>query len=1195
MKMRRFLSVLLCAAFILTLVPVGSVHAAENSFTFDGLTISGDIAASDLLYDDIKTLYLKPRQDGGFHTITLSGTTVGKLSFVVSQNARAYITLNNLQMIGDSFTFSVGSGATAILYLRGQNTLISNSGSGLIVNYNATVIIEQAPPKPGENEEDIKGFLYATGSADNPGISAARKDWADGTHSYPTLYIRSGTVTAIGGRQAAGIGGGNVKTGGKINISGGVVTVIGNRGAGIGGGNCSQNGGEIYISGGIVNAYSSEAGAGIGGGDDDSDGGKIYIAGGLINAVGAGYAAGIGGGNNGTSGDITITGGTVIATGGSGGAGIGGGKHNNNEGGNVDTIRLYGGTIFASGKDGGEDIGRGAGGTSISEIFIADHPDAPTNIPTAVFLRNDTPQASTFTNIDSVYSHVGPKDYAGISQYGIELPTLFPSTRPAITMTLPEGVEGPGDDWLTNFWANQLNLWSSAANAGAYLQLKSIYYHNMSMGPGEIVQSQHRGTAGKILDGSIVSNPGYTFITWKTYAGKTYNPGTSYTFNDSLELDATWSPVTYDISYDLDGGTVSISNPTSYTIETADFSLNNPTKTGYTFAGWSGTGIIGTSMNVTISKRSTGNRSYTANWTPNTYTVCYDANSGTGTMADTTHTYDVEAPLRNNAFTRSGYSFAGWAASPGGEVAYLNGQSVINLTQSGVVNLYAKWTPDDYTITYHLNGGAVSPANPTSYTIESDAITLTNPTKTGYTFAGWSGTGISGTSMNVTIPAGSTGPRSYTANWTPNNYTVCYDANGGTGTMADTTHIYDVEAPLRNNGFTRFGYSFAGWAAAPGGDVVYLNGQSVINLAKSGVVTLYAKWTPDDYTITYHLNGGAVSPANTTNYTIESDAITLTNPTKTGYDFAGWSGTGITGDPVMTVTIPAGSTGSRSYTAHWTETPPCYSFRTLTDIATGISVSGTIRDDAALTVKDMTLGTDAACDAIGQRMNDDDYVLLLGKDISLSQGFIGTLTITMPVGALYNGQTVTILHCAGGMLQTYTATVTDGKALFSVSSLSPFAVFAQVFVTPDYDPPTVVTTSVTEVSAIGAKLNGSVVADGGAAVTERGFVCGTVSNPIIGGAGVIKVTAGSGTGSFTATLTGLKPDTAYYVRAYATNSEGTSYGAAISFCTDKDDPDVIPRTGDSSSPWVWWLLCGVSAAGIITLVVLSKRIKVYKR
>jgi hypothetical protein len=269
--------------------------------------------------------------------------------------------------------------------------------------------------------------------------------------------------------------------------------------------------------------------------------------------------------------------------------------------------------------------------------------------------------------------------------------------------------------------------------------------------------------------------------------------------------------------------------------------------------------------------------------------------------------------------------------------------------------------------------------------------------------------------------------------------------------------------------------------------------------------------------------------------------------------------------------------------------------RMLTDSATGISVSGMIRRYAALTVNDMTLGDDPACNTIRQRMNDDDYALLLGKEISLSQGFTGTLTITMPVGAQYNGQTVTILHCTGGTLETYTATVTDGKAVFSVTSLSPFAVFALAPVAPDIDPPTVVTTSVTDVSATGVKLNSRVVAGGGAAVTESGFIYGTVSNPVIGGACVTKVTAGSGTGSFSAALTGLEPDTAYYVRAYAINNEGTSYGAAISFRTDEDDLDDIPKTGDSSSPGVWWLLCGVSAAGIVTLIVLGKWKKAYKR
>ncbi len=122
-----------------------------------------------------------------------------------------------------------------------------------------------------------------------------------------------------------------------------------------------------------------------------------------------------------------------------------------------------------------------------------------------------------------------------------------------------------------------------------------------------------------------------------------------------------------------------------------------------------------------------------------------------------------------------------------------------------------------------------------------------------------------------------------------------------------------------------------------------------------------------------------------------------------------------------------------------------YIFRTLTDSATGITVSGVIHRDAALTVKNTVLhaaGTCAACDAIRQRMTNSDFITLIDKDISLSLGFTGSLTVTIPVGSAYNGETVTILHCASGTLKTYTATVKDGKATFTVTSLSPFAVFA---------------------------------------------------------------------------------------------------------------------------------------------------------
>jgi hypothetical protein len=142
---------------------------------------------------------------------------------------------------------------------------------------------------------------------------------------------------------------------------------------------------------------------------------------------------------------------------------------------------------------------------------------------------------------------------------------------------------------------------------------------------------------------------------------------------------------------------------------------------------------------------------------------------------------------------------------------------------------------------------------------------------------------------------------------------------------------------------------------------------------------------------------------------------------------------------------------------------------------------------------------------------------------------------------------------------------------------------------PEADPPTVVTNAVTGITDAGATLSGNVTSDGGASVSERGFVYGTGSNPQIGGAGVTKVAAGSGTGGFTATLSGLAADTTYHVRAYAINSEGTSYGTDISFRTADDDLDEIPKTGDSSSPWVWWLLGGVSAAGIAALLIFGRR------
>ena len=159
-----------------------------------------------------------------------------------------------------------------------------------------------------------------------------------------------------------------------------------------------------------------------------------------------------------------------------------------------------------------------------------------------------------------------------------------------------------------------------------------------------------------------------------------------------------------------------------------------------------------------------------------------------------------------------------------------------------MTTLTAQWTPKVYTITYDLDGGTVAGTNPTEYNITSSDITLTNPTKTGYTFKGWSGTGLTGAdNKSVTILAGSTGDRSYTANWTANTYTVTFEKNAADATLGTASKnvtygetYSDLPTPVRA------GFNFAGWftAAAEGEKIESSN---VCMTANDH--TLYAHWT----------------------------------------------------------------------------------------------------------------------------------------------------------------------------------------------------------------------------------------------------------------------------------------------------------------------------------------------------------------
>ena len=154
----------------------------------------------------------------------------------------------------------------------------------------------------------------------------------------------------------------------------------------------------------------------------------------------------------------------------------------------------------------------------------------------------------------------------------------------------------------------------------------------------------------------------------------------------------------------------------------------------------------------------------TVQWTAPTYAVTLNTNGGTINNGNVTeYTYGVGATLpAADDMTYTGHTFKGWYDNEG-----LTGSPVtaIGGTEMGNKEYWAKWEINQYTITYDLAGGTVE-GNPDTYTVEMDTFTLKNPTRPGYTFTGWSGTGLDGeNNMTVTIPKGSTGERRYTAHW----------------------------------------------------------------------------------------------------------------------------------------------------------------------------------------------------------------------------------------------------------------------------------------------------------------------------------------------------------------------------------------------------------------------------------------------
>jgi uncharacterized repeat protein (TIGR02543 family) len=333
------------------------------------------------------------------------------------------------------------------------------------------------------------------------------------------------------------------------------------------------------------------------------------------------------------------------------------------------------------------------------------------------------------------------------------------------------------------------------------------------------------------------------------------------------------------VSFETNGGSAVAQQ--TVTVGTAVATVAAPTKTGYTFAGWYSNADLTTAYDLTAGVYN--NLTLYAAWTPNTYTVSYNSNSGSGTTASGSMTYGVSGTLASSGFTRTGYTFAGWnTAADGNGTAYTAGATVSNLTATngGTVTLYAQWTPISYTVRFVSDGSTVS-----TQSVDYDtSITMpAAPTKDGHTFSGWTVGDqkyVTGTTVrNLTTTAGST--VTLVAQWDTNTYYVTYLIGEEFNETKDVTYQDRTSAPEVNS---RTGYTLSGW---------YTDADCTNEYDFTTPVTesfsLYAKWTPISYTVTFTTGDGAstIDPKNVK----YGETITLSAPEKEGYTFKGWAET----------------------------------------------------------------------------------------------------------------------------------------------------------------------------------------------------------------------------------------------------------------------------------------------------------------
>lgn len=488
------------------------------------------------------------------------------------------------------------------------------------------------------------------------------------------------------------------------------------------------------------------------------------------------------------------------------------------------------------------------------------------------------------------------------------------------------------DGWYIDEKCEQKITGLTRANVGDILIrakfIPNSYNINYNANGGELksgVTNPATYTFGNSETLNELTKTGYVFSGWYSNSDYTGNPVTEITINNidsllnttdnTINLYAKFTPMTATLTLDDDNPTTA-GSAESYTL-TYDSDMPQitlPVKENYIFDGYYLDGVqfvkadgdwneINGLIESKKWKSENSSLNLTAKWKADSFVIAYDLNGGTNDANNpASYTYGEGVASFKDA-TKTGYNFTGWYSIHGSEETKVES---ISATQSGNVSLKAHYTPKTATLVLEDNGGTGGAADPSGLTYDSVMPTITIPTRDSYTFDGYyvgtvqyvgkdgSWNNVDGKIVNGKWASEDTS-LTITAKWTPVDYKITYELNGGTLATANPEgYTYGTGiASEAINAPTKKGYTFDGWYdATEGGNKV-----TSISTTDSGDKKLYAQWTINQYKVTFVDENGTTVLKEAASYDygtkaadiVKPDAPTKAKTTEYTYTFTGWT------------------------------------------------------------------------------------------------------------------------------------------------------------------------------------------------------------------------------------------------------------------------------------------------------------------